>query len=327
MAGALIALRAAGRCALAAALVATLAWTLVELAPGATAERAAEAAGLLRGDELADPAARRAIVAEVEAAHRLDRPLGARVLRYLGGAALGDLGASWRGSEPVTSLLARAGPATALACALALALAIAAGIAAAVLATRRRGRPVDAALAALAALALATPPVWLALVLARLLTRGAPWALFPAAGLESASALVLPVVALAAVPAAVIARHGRAALLGATRAPWAVAARARGVGEARLVGRHALRVAAPTLCALAPALVGYLLGAALVVERVFAIRGLGALTLDAAAAGDAPVVVGVAVVAAAAVALTSVLADAAAAWADPRARPEAAGGA
>lgn len=312
-------LRALARVAVAAAIVAALGWLLVELAPGSVAERAAEAAGLVTAGQVEGAAARQAVVDRAAARFDLDAPWPARLARRVAGLARLDLGRSWRGDRPVASLLAEVAAVTALLIAAALALALVAGLAAAVAGARRPGCRRDALCAGLAALALATPPVWLALLAARTLAHGHPLSLFPAAGLSPAGA-VLPILCLAAVPAAVIARHGRAALLEALGEPWAQAARARGLDRARLAGRHALRVAAPSLLALAPALVGYGLAAALVVERVFGIRGLGEVVLEAAAVGDAPVVIGAAVVTAAAVALCSALADAAARWADPRLR-------
>lgn len=303
----------------AAALVAALGWILVELAPGRVAERAAEAAGLVTAGQVEGAEARRAVVEHTEARLGLDAPLAARLGATLAGIARLDFGRSWRGDRPVAALVAETLPVTALLVALALVLAAVAGVAAAVAGARRPGSRADALVAGLAALFLATPPVWLALIAARSLAHGHPLAVFPAAGLSPAGA-VLPILCLAAVPAAAIARHGRAALIDALAQPWAQAALARGLDRGQLARRHALRIAAPALVSLAPILVGYGLAAALVVERVFAIRGLGEVVLEAAAVGDAPVVIGAAVVTAVIVAATAALSDAAAAWADPRLR-------
>src|SRR5690606_7357931 len=128
-----------------------------------------------------------------------------------------------------------------------------------------------------AAIALAIPVAWLGILLLDL-----------AGGRSSAP---LAMAALAAAPAFALARHGRAALLEASAEPWATAARARGVSAGRLFAVHALRRAAADLAPLLPVLVGALLGASLVVERLFGIHGLGAQLAGAAATGDAPVLV------------------------------------
>jgi peptide/nickel transport system permease protein len=83
---------------------------------------------------------------------------------------------------------------------------------------------------------------------------------------------------------------------------------------------HALAVAAAPLAALAAVVVPWLLGASLVVERAFDLRGLGALLLDAAAAGDAPVTLGATLAFGVLTALASLAADGLSQLADPRLR-------
>lgn len=299
--------------------VAVVAWSCAEAAPGTAGERAARAAGLLAADD-SEVAARdrAAIVAAVEREHGLDRGLAVRVAGYLGGLATLDFGRSWRDGAPVRARLGRAlGPTLVLVLA-ALALAVALGLGAALLAVDRGGA-VDRGLSAAAALALAVPPAWLGVIALRTFATGAPWSVLPTGGLDTLAAGVLPIATLAVVPACFLARFARAELSRALREPWALAVLARGASRRRLVYVHALRASLAGLAAVGVNLVAYSLGASLVVERVFGIRGLGSLVLDASARGDAPVVVGATLVAGALVALASLLADVAVSALDPRA--------
>jgi ABC-type dipeptide/oligopeptide/nickel transport system permease component len=306
------------RVVLATAAVGAIGWLLAEAAPGSPGERAALAAGVLPADDAIPAALREALIAEVAARHRLDRPIGARLGGHLADLVVLDLGTSWRDDRPVADLVAAAAAPTLVTAALALLLAIGLGVGLAITAALAPGGPRDRAIAAACALGLAVPVAWLALAALAALAAGRPFAIAPPSGWGTALAPVLPAAVLAVAPAMVIARHGRAALLDAVAAPWAIAARARGVDGRRLIAHHALRVAAPLLVALLPGVGAYLLGASLVSERVFGVRGLGALLAEAAARGDAPVVVGVAMVAAATIAVLAVVADALTAALDPR---------
>jgi peptide/nickel transport system permease protein len=311
--------RMAARVLAAVVLVAAASWLLSEAAPGSAAERAARAAGVLPADDSAVPARLRAeILAQVARQHDLEEPLPARLAGRVAALLRGDLGRSWRDGTAVTTRLANAAGPTALLIALALLAALLAGLGTAWSTARKPGGALDTALAALAAAVFALPPVWLAMLGLRALADGHPFAIVPAGGLDSAAALILPVACLALVPAFVIARHARAALVHAEHAPWAVAARARGLSRQRVLVVHASRVAVTELAPLLAVLVAYLVGASMVLEQVFGIAGLGALLVDASARGDTPVIVGVAVCAGAAVALSSAAADLVQRAADPR---------
>ncbi|RMH40091.1 MAG: ABC transporter permease subunit [Deltaproteobacteria bacterium] len=298
--------------------VAVVALACVDLAPGSPAERAALAAGLLPSGDRAPPDARAAIVRQVARARGLDRPWWRRAAAYVAGLAVLDLGGSWRDGRPVRELVAPALARTLALALAALAVALAVGLAAGAVAAARGGAAARA-VAAIAAVAVAVPPAWLAIALLRALCYGRPFAWLPTGGLANGGA-VLPVITLAFAPAFAVARYARAAVRDQLDAPWAVAARARGVPPARLVGVHALRAAGAPLSAAAVNAFVYLIGASVVVERAFGVRGLGGLIVDASARGDAPVVVGAAVATAAAIAAAATAGDAARRWLDPRQR-------
>jgi peptide/nickel transport system permease protein len=159
-----------------------------------------------------------------------------------------------------------------------------------------------AAIAAAAAL----PPAWLAFLLVDAATGSGARTL--------AAALVL-----AAAPAAEVAVQVRNSLAGFLSGPLAAAIRARGATERR-VTFHGVAAAAPALTPLLTTVGAYTLGASVIVERAFSLPGLGTLTLDAAARGDAPVLVAVATLAGALLATLSALADALSHALDPRTR-------
>ncbi len=299
-----VGLRAAARVVATVALVFLAATLFTELAPGSAGERAARAAGLMPADDSAVPAElRRELVRRIATAHGLDRPLTQRLPSSLLSLSVGDLGTSWRSGAPVRGPLVRAALKTAWLGLIALMVAFVLGAGSASAARLTRAGPLRTALTASASLFLVIPPVWLALLALRL---------------DSGAEVVAAALCLSALPAALIHRHAAAGLRETLAAPHSLAARARGISEARLVLVHGTRAVAGALAALLPGVVGLLIGSSMVIESVFGIRGLGAALADAASAGDAPVVVAAVTLAAAAVAVASVAARIVQRACDPR---------
>lgn len=304
---------ALGRALIVVLATAVVAWLMAEAAPGSVAERAARTAGVLPGDDTAAPHVRQQIIDRVADDFELGGSTLSRLGGYIGGLVTFDFGRSWRDGAAVRPQLTSTTAATLARVLLALLLAVLVGVLAAVAAARRPGSTLDVALATAAALTVALPPVWVAILLLRSFAAGQPWAWFPLDG-----GWLLPVFTLSLVPAFVIARHLRGALIERAAEPWAVAAVARGVSRERVIRVHALRVATPALLPILVTLLAYLLGTSLVVEEVFGIRGLGHLVVDASTRGDAPVVVGASVVVAALLATTSAIIEAVRPLIDPR---------
>jgi peptide/nickel transport system permease protein len=294
-------------------VTAAIAWTLGELAPGTAAERAARASSGMPSNDRLDPDRRQEVLDAIARDYGLDRPAAYRFFEYLGGVLVLDFGHSWRDTRPVRPLVLGATWTTLSRVLLALFLSLVIGVGAAVISARRPGSAADIALATCAAITVALPPVWVAILLTRTFAAGQPWAWFP---LDDG--WLLPVLTLAMVPAFVIARHLRAALLERVAEPWAVAAIARGVSRDRLVAVHGLRAAGASILPIVVSLLAYLLGASLVIEEVFGIRGLGRLVVEASRGGDTPVVVAVSVVAAAILAVASTAVQIARPIIDPR---------
>jgi peptide/nickel transport system permease protein len=234
---------------------------------------------------------------------------GGRVLVGLATNAL----VSWRTQTPVRALLMARAPHSLGLALVGVVVGVALGVCGGLLAARVRGA--DVALIVLAALPRFV--IGPALVVAFALRLGVA----PAGGVDGGVvAWVLPVLTLATPFAALVARHVRAAVDDARAAPFARAARARGVTERALLVRHALPHAALPVVQLAALQAGALVGGALVIEKVFSWPGLGTLLHESIRRADWPVVQGVVVFAALGIAAVNVLADAVAVVVDPRLR-------
>src|SRR5204862_1266667 len=179
---------------------------------------------------------------------------------------------------PATLLLA------ATAVLLTLLLAVPLGVVTAV----RRGTLVDQVGTLVTVLGQAVPGFWLGLMLIFVFSVHLRW--LPTGGTGGLVHLVMPSVVLAAFFAARIARLTRSAVLDALGEEYVLTARAKGLGEGRVVGKHTLRNSAIPIVTLAGLEAGQLLGGAVITETIFAWPGLGRLTVQALLNRDFPVV-------------------------------------
>ena len=203
-----------------------------------------------------------------------------------------DFGRSWRDGQSVSGrIVSKAGLTTLVLSVAALAIAfLVAGFVAPRSARRPRSLGSQGATFASAAV-LSLPIPWIAMLALDVFAYGHPLSIAPKGGMDSLVHSLLPIVVLTVAPTAVFWRHLRQEIRDAADAQWVVAARARGVDEARLWNRHLLKLALPTIFALVPVMLAYLLAASVVVERVFAIDGLGSMIASAAQDGDAPILI------------------------------------
>ncbi|MYW71410.1 ABC transporter permease, partial [Pseudonocardia sp. SID8383] len=204
------------------------------------------------------------------------------------GVLRGDLGHGYVARTPVAGQIADAAAVSGLLAVLALTLAAVVGIPAGVYAARRPGGLLDRFLGLGTVAGVAVPEFvlapWLVLVFA-------VWAgALPALGWGDPAHLVLPVLTLAAYPGALAAQLVRAETAGVLTRPHVLVARAKGLGEHRVLWRHGARLATTSVTALAGMFVAGLLGGSVVVEVVFGIPGLGRLLHRAVVAQDLPVV-------------------------------------
>lgn len=260
-----------------------------------------------------------AVRAQLDAAYGLDRPLAEQAARYFARAATGDFGPSLVYKDfSVGDLIAQGLPVSATLGALALIVALGLGIGGALVAASRPGGRRDRTIMLAATLLTAVPAFVTGPVLALVFALWLEW--LPVAGLDGRGALVLPVTALALPIAGAVARLLRAGLAEVLTQEHVLAARARGLPEASVLLRHALRPALiPVASYLGPAAAALLTGA-VVVETVFALPGLGRYFVQGALNRDYPLVLGVVILYAALILAFNLVADLVYGWLDPRVR-------
>jgi len=241
--------------------------------------------------------------AEARASLGLDRPFPAQAAAWAAGAVRGDLGSSLADGRPVTRWIAERIPATLLLQGTALGLALCLAVPLGTALAWRAGTWIDQAarLALLAAFAL--PGFWIALLLQRWLA--VDWGWLPMQGIATPTAagrvgaggvmdiarhLLLPAFCLALPQAAFVARFLRAAVLEVLGGDAVRTARAKGLSEASVLRRHALRQAAPPVLTLLGMALPALVGGSIVIESIFSWPGLGRLFHDAVQQRDYPVI-------------------------------------
>jgi peptide/nickel transport system permease protein len=251
----------------------------------------------------------------------LDQPLWKQYLTFLGRLLHGNLGRSFFYDTDVNSLVAERVPATVWLLVAATVIALGISIPLAVLAATHRGRALDQAIRAVPLLGLGMPSFWVGIMLVLLL--GLKVHAFPVSGfgktpVQHVSSIVLPglTVALALTP--ILVRSLRTSMIGVLDSDYVVTARAKGLSHRRVITGHTLRNAAVSSITVIGVNIAYLVGSTLVVERVFALPGLGTLMLDAIFNRDFPVVQGVTLVFALLVVAINLVTDVVHGTLDPR---------
>jgi len=290
------------------AVIVVLAFVLMRLAPGGPFDEEQAIAPEIRSN--------------LEQAYGLDQPLHVQLGRYLSGLSRGDFGPSFKFKDfTVTELIAAGLPISLKLGGLAILVAVTIGVPLGVLAALRHNRAVDHLVMALAVVGIAVPVFVVAPLAALVFGVHLGW--LPVGGWRPGEwrDMVLPVAALALPVAAYVARLTRGSLLEVLGSPFVRTARARGIGTARVVWRHALPAALiPVVSYLGPAAAAVLTGS-LVVEVLFGLPGLGRHLVQGALNRDYTLVLGMVVVYATMMVLMNLLVDVAYAWLDPRVRP------
>lgn len=249
----------------------------------------------------------------------LDEPVVVRYLSYLGRLLQGDLGESYQLQQPVSALIGdQLMPTVQLALA-AIVVAVVLAVASAVV-TAGRNRALRAVANVWELVTVSMPSFWLGILLLTALSFRIR--IFPVAGDEGFSSLVLPAFTLALPVAGILGQVLREGLEAALEQPFVTTARARGLSQTAVRLRHALRHAAVPLVTLSGWLTGTLLGGAVFVEKVFARPGIGALTLQAVSSRDMPVVMGVVLLSALVFVIISTAVDLLYLAIDPRLRTD-----
>jgi peptide/nickel transport system permease protein len=264
-----------------------LVFLLLRLTPG-------DPAAILAGD-----AASTEQITAIRASLGLDRPLPVQFVIWLGNLARGELGQSYFYKMQVTQLIGqRLEPTMALAT-LTIFFAVVVSIPLGVLAAWRFGGWFDRALMGFSVLGFSVPVFVLAYILIWVVSLQLGW--FPVQGYRRLADgffpflhhLILPALTLSVIYIALIARVTRASVLEALGEDYIRTARAKGLPEIRVLVRHALANAAVPIATVIGIGVAILIGGVVVTESVYAIPGLGRLTVDAVLARDFPTIQGV----------------------------------
>jgi peptide/nickel transport system permease protein len=262
-------------------------------------------------------------IARVQTYYCLDRGIVDQYGCWLDHVVHGDLGESYRSKRAVTAIIAdRVWPTAQLALA-AILLQLVIGVPLGMIAATRRNRWPDHAANAIGLVGQSAPTFVIGTVALYVLGYRFGW--FPISGYGSGGwdrlhHLVLPAMTLAAVGIAYYARVVRSELVDVLSEDYIRTARAKGLSERAVVGRHALRNALGPLVTLIGLDLGVLLGGAVVTESIFAWPGLGREVLQAILEVDMPLILGVVLVSAIAITVANLLVDLAHLWIDPRLR-------
>ena len=269
---------------------------------------------------------------DVERLHRdlgLDRALPVQYARWIGRVLQGDLGRSIPlGREVLPEVLIRF-KATLILTAGALLVALLIGVPAGIVSATRQYTWLDRLSMGVAVTGVSLPVFWTGIMLIIVFSLTLRW--LPSAGMFSpyggglgdlAWHLVLPAITLGTASAAALARMTRSAVLEIVRQDFVRSARAKGLDERAVVGRHVLKNALNPIVTVLGIQVGTLLGGAILTETVFSWPGLGSMMVRAIQARDYPLVQGGVLLIATTFVLVNLLVDLLYAWFDPRIRYE-----
>ena len=290
-----------------ALLVVTLTWGLIRMAPG----------NFYSTEKKLPPA----VEANIKKKYGLDKPWYQQYAIMLGNIVRGDFGDSLKyEGQSVNEIIRRHFPysATIGICAYILALII--GLAAGIIAALKQNSAADYGSMSLAMLGLSVPNFVLGPILVLIFSLWLYW--FPPARVGGVSSYVLPVITLAAIYAAYIARLTRAGMLEVMRSDYIRTARAKGLSETKVLLKHAVRGGLiPVVSFTGPALAALLAGT-VVIERVFAIPGLGNIFIQSVLNRDEPLILGIVAFLSILVMIFNLLVDISYAFLDPRIRYE-----
>jgi oligopeptide transport system permease protein len=287
-------------------VLATLSFFLMHATPG----------GPFDAEKQPDPVVKQALMAK----YGQDQPLGVQYVRWLGQMARGDFGPSMKQrARTVNEIIGHTLPVSLLLGAVALVLALGVGLALGIIGAVRADTLWDRSAMVLSTLGLGIPPFVVGPILALIFAMYLGW--LPVAeyyGPAHPAYLVLPAATLAIPFAARIARLSRAGLLEVLRSDHVRTARAKGASEVAVVLKHALPAGMlPVVGFLGPA-TAYLLTGSLVVEKIFAIPGLGREFVESVTNRDYTLVMGTVVLYGAVVVVCNLAADLLLGVIDPR---------
>lgn len=254
----------------------------------------------------------------------LDQPLHVQYLDWLGGALRGDLGVSLRTARPVAQEIASRLPLSAQLTAMALLIGVTFGVLLGVLSAVWRGSGADRAVGVIGLIGLSIPDFWLATLI--ILFSSLYWPVveigtfvpFLQDPWHNLRVMLPPALAFSLGLIAIIMRFTRTSVLEVLNSDYVRTARSKGLGEYVVIVKHVLRNALLPVITVVGFYAGYLLGGTVVIEEVFALPGMGRLTLNAISQRDYPLIQGIVLVVAVLFVSINLLVDVLYAWLNPR---------
>jgi peptide/nickel transport system permease protein len=276
---------------------------------------------LALGGESRDPA----VLTAIRHKYGLDKPVPVQYLNWASLAVRGDLGTDQRELSVSRTIVQRL-PITLELAGLAILIGSLIGITAGVLAAVRRGKPSDYAATTVALVGLSVPHFWLGILMILYFAVRLHW--LPAGGyvafstnpVQNLEHMLMPAIVLGTGLSAVLMRQMRSSMLGALGADYVRTARAKGLSEWSVVGKHALRNSLITVTTVIGLQLGALISGAVITEQIFVIPGFGRLTIDAVNQRDYTLLQGVVLVAAAGYVVVNLLVDVVYSLLNPRIR-------
>lgn len=288
-------------------VVITITWGLVRLAPG--------------NFYISEKPLPKGIEANIREHYGLDKPWYQQYGRMMGRVLRLDFGDSLSyPGKSVNAIIARSLPVSASVGILAYLLALIVGVLIGSIAALKQNTLWDRGAMAAAMVGISVPNFVLGPILVLIFSLGLYW--LPPSRWEGFPSrnLILPVITLAAVYLAYIARLTRAGMLEVLRSDYIRTARSKGLSESQVLIKHALRGGLlPVVSFTGPAL-AFLLTGTVVVERIFALPGLGSYFIQASSNRDEPLIIGIVAFIAITLLLMNLLVDIAYAYLDPRIR-------
>ncbi len=246
----------------------------------------------------------------------LDQPFVVQYARYLGNLLQGDLGRSYLQRTEVAELIWSRLPATLLLMLGSILAELVIGLSMGVIAALRRNTGTDQTLMIASFVGVSAPQFVVGLLLLYVFAVQLQW--FPIGGYGTFAHLVLPSLTMGILGAGWYARMMRSSMIDVLQADFIRTARAKGLGRARVILRHALPNAVLPIIAMIGIDIGIFMGGIVVVESVFGWPGIGQLAWQAIQRVDIPIIMGVTLVSAVAIVLGNLLADLVAPLIDPR---------
>ena len=265
-------------------------------------------------------------IARIRTRLGLDQPFHAQVAIWLGRIVRGDLGTSIFSGLPVATLIGQRAATTIWLTLFAMLISVGIGVPIGVVAAWRKGSWLDRTVMVFAVSGFSMPTFWLGFILVYVFAISAGW--LPVQGYHPIadglwpflSHLILPALTLSVVYMALIARMTRASMLGVLDEDYIRTAFAKGLAPRDVLVRHALKNASLPVVTIIGLGFALLIGGAVVTESVFALPGLGRLTVDAIVRRDYPVIQGVLLVVSGVYVLINLVVDVLYVVLDPRIR-------